>query len=367
MSTATLLSTLAPSNLSLTQENLTDYLNACNIVSAYSYAFNKSSIKPLNNPPSWYSDFVSEFGVAKGHANEWNDSLIDNMMEIPRAIVDGNRIIQAKFRNITSDLKDLKKDPNDQDVLDDLNTNLQRIYDRANDEYESICGLIDDFNRYQNTLLTDYNTLSQNIVKLNEASEADKDAVMKLQNEIDSLTQEIQTYNQILTASEIGIGVSIFVSLVGVVAGFATGGAAWAIVPVGVIGIGASVAGTVLASEKIREAQIRIGQDTANMSSYNQDLTVLNVEVNNLKQLNAKNQDAQRALVDVSKLWKDLRDSSSTLLQALTQTKSDVINDLDKAVKDIEDAQNDWNELENFAVKMTNIDYKFSPSVQTIK
>lgn len=362
MTTATKFVTLAP-NASLAQDSIVDYINACNTVSAYSYQFANASLSVLLKPPAGYNDFVTQFGVAKGHAMEWNTSLIPQMIAIPQMIVDSNRIITTKFNNINLDLKDDLSDP---DVMDDLIKNLENIQKRVNGDLDSMNGLIKDLQTFGDTLANDYNTLDSGIGQLNSAEQADEAEVKRLQQEIQNLQDEIREYNQLLTASEVGIGVSIFVTLVGVVVGVATGGAGWAVCAVGVIGIGASVTGTVLLSEKIQEDQNQLGQDAGNLDAYNQDLVVLNSEITTLKQLIVANQKAQDALVNVTKLWQDMADSTQQLLDELKKAESDATSNLPQCSQDVQTAQSEWNALEQFCEKLTKIDYKFDPEVQNI-
>ncbi len=365
MTTATKFVTLAP-NASLAQDSIVDYINACNTVSAYSYQFANASLTALQKPPEWYGEFVAQFGIAKGHAMEWSDSLIKNMIDIPQTIVDSNTIINGKFKAINQDLKDLQKDPTDQDVIDDLKRNLERIHDRVNDDLDSMNELIKDLKEFGDTLADDYNTLDSGIGQLNSAEQADEAEVKRLQQEIQNLQDEIKKYNELLTASEIGIGVGIFVTLVGVVVGVATGGAGWAVCAVGVIGVGASITGTVLASEKIQADQLKIGQDAADLDAYNKDLVVLNTEITTLNQLVAANQAAQEALVNVTKLWQDMADSTKQLLDELDKAESDVTSNLTQCSQDVQTAQDEWKALEQFCEQLTKIDYKFDPTVQNI-
>ncbi|ASS73579.1 hypothetical protein CIG75_00375 [Tumebacillus algifaecis] len=365
MTAATQFEALAP-NSSLAQDSIIDYINACNTVSAYSYSFANSSLIALKKPPEWYSDFVAQFGVAKGNAMQWNTSLIPNMIAIPQMIVDSNRIITAKFNNINQDLKDLEKYPNDKDVIDDLKQNLKSIYNRVNGDLDSINGLIQDLQTFAETLKNDYSTLNVGIEQLNSAEEANEAEVKRLQQEIQDLQDEIEKYNQIMTASVIGVGVSIFVTLVGIVVGVATGGIGWAIVPVGIIGVGASTAGIVIASSKIQAAQLQIGKDAADLDAYNEDLVVLNTEIETLSKLITANEAAQEALVDVSKLWQDMADSTKQLLDDLEKAESEVTSDLAQCSQDVQSAQNEWNALEQFCEQLTKIDYRFDPNVQNI-
>lgn len=359
-------SALAPKNRDLAKENLVDYFNACNTVSAYSYAFTKSNLSPLIKPPAGYSDFVQQFGKAKGNAMEWSQSIISNMIAIPQSIVDSNRIIQAKFNNIMSDLKDLAKHPNDKDDIEDIKENLESILTRANGEHDSITDLLKQFDSYSATIEQDFKTLSDGLDMLNNAVEADKNEVKRLTDEINALNDEIKSLNQYLLASEIGLGLSIFVTVIGVVVGVATGGAGFILSAAGVVGIGGSIAGIILANEKIHEDQKKIGEDTSNLNDYNQDLLVLNVETGSLAKLVKANEEARKALVAVSSLWKDLGDSTQTLIDVLNQAETDITKDIDKATKEINDALADWNDLEKFADSMTKIDYKFDDTVHNL-
>ncbi|PWK11266.1 HBL/NHE enterotoxin family protein [Tumebacillus permanentifrigoris] len=366
MTIMTQFSKLAPKNKDLAKENLVDYVNACNKVSAYSFAFTKSNLSPLSIPPAGYSDFVQQFGHAKGNAMEWSNSIIPNMIAIPQAIVDSNRIVQAKFNNILSDLADLAKHPNDKDDLEDIKSNLESILTRAQGEYDSTVSLIGNFDSYSSTLESDYKILSDGLDKLNNATETDQAEVKRLTDEISALNDEINKLNQYLTAAEVGLGVSIFIAAVGIVVGVATGGAGFILTAAGVVGIGGSIAGIVLANAQIHADQKKIGEDTSKMNDYNKDLLVLNVETLSLKNLVQANQDARQALVIVSNVWKDLCEGTKNLIDILHHAESDVATNINQATDEIKQAQADWNDIEKFAALLVNVDYNFDPNVHQL-
>ena len=370
MTLMTKFAALAPKNKDLAKENLVDYQNAVNKVAAYSHAFSNSSLSYLNHPPAGYSAFMDQFGVAKGHTKEWADSIIMNLVSVPQGIVDSNQIIQGKFRNILEDLQDLADDPNDPDVIADLKTNLSRILTRAQDEQKNITSLINQITTYTANLEQDYTTLNAGLTMLNQATQADQETVKRLNDEIAALKEEIKQLNQYLTAAEIGLGVSIFVTAVGVVVGVATGGAGFVISAVGVVGIGASIAGIVLANQKIHADQVKIGQDASALDDYNKDLLVLNAETANLKTLTQANQEACQALEAIGSLWQDLSASTQTLLDTLHQAETDAGNLTNEPLELLKDEINkalaEWNELEKFAQQLTGINYNIDPNVHNL-
>ncbi|MGB8955982.1 MAG: hypothetical protein WCC10_11450, partial [Tumebacillaceae bacterium] len=287
-------------------------------------------------------------------------------ISVPQDIVDSNQIVQAKFKNILKDLEDLAKYGNDPDVIADIKTNLDRILTRAQGEHDSITSLIKDITTYTATLESDYNTLNAGLNMLNQTTQADQAEVKRLNDEIAALKEEIKQLNQYLTAAEVGLGVSIFVTAVGVVVGVATGGAGFVISAVGVVGVGASIAGIVLANQKIHADQKKIGQDASDLDDYNKDLLVLNSETANLQTLTQANQDACQALKAIGSLWQDLSASTQALLDTLHAAETDVNGSIDVIKNEINKALSDWNELEQFAQQLTGIDYKFDPDVHNL-
>src|SRR5262249_16141494 len=107
----------------------------------------------------------------------------------------------------------------------------------------------------------------------------------KMNSDISTLQGEIAIWNQEIVESEIGIGVSIFVAVVGIALAPATGGSSLVATGIGVAGLGGSIASTVVYSEKVKAAFDEIAADQAELTTDQQQVNALNGIINTFANL----------------------------------------------------------------------------------
>ncbi|MFD2170612.1 HBL/NHE enterotoxin family protein [Tumebacillus lipolyticus] len=357
---------LAPDS-NIVKQQLVDYLNACTLVSAYVYGFTNATLAPLLDPPSWYSNFVSDFGVAKGHAMQWNSSIVPQLLEIPQSVSGMNNIVQSKFNRITDLLKQWQANPSDtalqQEILDQLDSLHQRVVSESADCSQ----LLESIRTYNTNTQNDYVTLKQGLDDTEHQLDEDKAEMERLQAEIQSLTDEIQKLNTKLTVAECGIGVSIFICLVGITVGVATGGASTTVISVGVSGLSASVKGTISMSKQIKADQAKITEDTAELDTLTQDVTVLTAQTQTLEQLCAANLQAQQALIVINDVWTQFAAALKELSKEIETMEADVtVENINGALAEFVLVQKEWNEIDEFAAQLAQINYEYDPVIQEI-
>ena len=160
--------------------------------------------------------------------------------------------------------------------------------------------------------------------------------------------------------SEIGIGVSIFIAIVGVVCLFVPGGQAAGIglIALGVVGVGGSIAGTVILNKQINALNDVIQGERQQITQINQDINLLiqlNTQVQNLV---TANDEATKAMKVVLDYWKTLDTELSTLITDLNDSTVKLDASQFQAVQtDLTEANTLWGEINTFAVALQQIKY----------
>ncbi|MED4728369.1 HBL/NHE enterotoxin family protein [Aneurinibacillus migulanus] len=349
------------------KQQLVDYLNACNLVSSYAYGFTNAKLSPLDNPPAWYSSFMEDFGIAKGHAMQWNSSIVPQLLSVPQNLCDMNQIVQAKFRTITQLLTQWQENPQDKTIQTEISDQLDSLYNRVTEEEDICTQLLSSIQEFDHNIQADYLTLKQGLDDSLHQLDSDQAEINRLKKEIDNLTEEIEANRTLLTVAEVGMGISIFVCIVGIGVGIATGGAYLAIVGVGVSGMIASIGTTITMSMKIQADQNKIAADSAELDSLSRDVLVLSANAETLKKLCAANQQAQEALLTIKSLWNEFAKNIKNLHKEINIVEADVsASDITGAIAEFVLVQKDWNELDAFSNQLVNINYQYNPNIQQI-
>lgn len=351
-----------------TQQQIVDYVNAANVVSAYVYAITNTNMAPLNNAPNWYASYTEAFATAKSHAMLWTNSIIPEMMTVPQTIVNYNALFNAQMSVIEGDLQLLISDPSNQQALTSLTNTLQLMRTNVNAQNAALLQLQADLATFSGNLAPDAQTLQQIATQALQTAGADQATIDALTQQIAQLQSEIQAQQTLLTVSEIGMAVSVFIGCVGI--GLALAGMPWAggaLIVVGVVGLGASIAGTVILSKQIQAEQQVIKNDTQQINSLNQDITYLNSMNLQFEQLVQQNQAAQEAVVTVQQMWANLEDDLQVLIDDLNTGAADASSgDYADALMQMQAAANAWNEVDEFAQAVVGISYTYDPNVQQI-
>lgn len=351
-----------------TQQQIVDYVNAANVVSAYVYAITNTNMAPLNNAPNWYASYTDAFAVAKSHAMLWTNSIVPEMMTVPQTIVNYNALFAAQMSVIQGDLELLISDPSNQQALASLTSTLTQLRGNVSAQNAMLLELQANLTTFANNLAPDAQTLEQIATQALQTAGADQQTINALTQQIAQLQSEIQSQQTLLTVSEIGMAVSVFVGCVGI--GLALAGMPWAggaLIVVGVVGLGASIAGTVILTKQIQAEQQVIKNDTQQIDSLNQDITYLNSMNLQFEQLVQQNQAAQQAVTTVQQMWANLEADLQVLIDDLNTGAADTSSgDYADALAQMQAAASAWNEVDQFAQAVVGISYTYDPNVQQI-
>ncbi len=358
MATAALAAIVAP-----TKQQLVDYQNACAKVNLYAYAITQTSLPVLTSPPKDYSDYVAKFAPAKAHCLAWSSSIFPTMLAFPQTIAGlTNSMFNLEETAIGQALALLKQDPNNQQakfVLGQALTGLQTIIQAQITTAE---GLLAQLNTFSTNVGADAATLASMAAQALAMAGADQTTIDGINTHIDNLNKEISTLNTWLTVSEIGIGLSIFVGLIGAVVCLIPGAqvAGGVIIGIAVLGVAGSIAGTVITNKLISADQDSITSLRQQVTGLKQDIIALQATNKQFVWLQQANKDAQAAMQAVINMWKQLDVELNSTKTDLTDVNADVsAAQYAQAEQDLKKLHDDWQVVVDFANKLKNIDYKF--------
>jgi Bacillus haemolytic enterotoxin (HBL) len=349
-----------------TQQQLLDYQNSCATVNLYAYAITNTSLPVLTHPPSNYSDFATEFAPAKAHCLDWTTGIFPTMLSFPGTIVNqAADLFNMEDTMASAWLQALIADPNNATAKAGLAKALSTMQAVAQAQVTTAQGLVTSMNAFATNITADASTLSTLAQQALDGAGADQKQITELNGKITDLKNQINTFNTLLTISEIGMGLSLFVGLLGLVCCFIPGaqGAGAAIIVIAVAAEAASITGTVMLNKAIDADNQAIQTDQQLITEYNQDIIALQGVNSQFVWLQQANVAAQQAMATVAQMWQNLSTELTTMQTDLTTVGTDVTaQQYQKAQDDLTAAAAAWQDVVDFAKALAGVDYKWQDS-----
>ncbi|RII94850.1 HBL/NHE enterotoxin family protein [Clavibacter californiensis] len=346
-----------------TNQALADYQNACATINQYAYGILNTTLPTLNQPPATYADFATSFAPARGHCITWTDGIFANMLAFPGIIANqAADLFQAEDTLAGNWLDILIADPTNATAKAKLGIALSAMQQTVQNQLTNAQNLVTSLNQFSSDITADGITLGQLAQQALQGAGGDQDAIANLTADIDSLNNEIQTLNNMVTAAEIGIGVSLFFGVVGVAVCLIPGGqgVGLAIIGISVVGLTLSIVGTVLYSDQIKAKNNAVQSDRNSISQLNQDVAALQAVNLQFVWLQQANVAAQNALAAVVEMWEELDTELANTFEELTTVGSDVTSEqYQQAQDDLTAAAGHWADVVAFATALDGIDYQW--------
>ena len=201
-----------------TAQQLADYANALIVVNSYAYAITNQTMPVLNYPPANYGSFTASFAPAKQHAIDWSSDIFVSMVQLPTTIVNqAANLFDMEETMIEAYLNMLISDPTNQKAKQNLATALNTVSNLIQTQIKAVTTIQSQLVTFNTNILADAKTLTQISADATADAGADKQLITTLQANIATLNSQISTAQTLLTVSEIGMGLSIFVGLIGAV------------------------------------------------------------------------------------------------------------------------------------------------------
>jgi len=259
-------------------------------------------------------------------------------------------------------LQTLVNDPTNQQAKTALGTALTAILQLVQGPLTTAQGLMGQFNTFSTQLSGDATTLGNIATQALNLAGADQQTITTINSTIDDINNQIAGLNYLLGASEIGMGVSIFMGLVGAVVCFIPGAqiAGGVVIALAVLGEAASIAGTVLLNEQISSDQGSITSLQAEVQNLDQNIIALQACNRQFIWLKQASQDAQLALQTVINMWQQLQTELQTVKTELTDVNTDVTSQqYAQAIIDLNSANAEWQVVVQFAQALAGVNYQW--------
>lgn len=346
-----------------TKQQLADYANALLTVNNYAYAITNQNLPVLNYPPSNYANFVAQFAPAKTHALDWSTNIFVGMVALPQAISQqANNLFNLEASLIEPYLQILIADPTNQTAKTNLATALTALSNNIKAQAQTADSILTELNNFSKNIGVDAQTLAAIAAEALQDAGDDKTTITKVQGDIKSLQDQIKTAQVVLTVAEIGIGVSLFVGLVGVFCCLIPGGQGIGagLIVLGVAGEATSITLTVVENQRIKAFQNQIDSDQKQITGLNQDVVLLNAISTQFNALYDQNQAAQKALTGIISMWKSLDGIVDQVQAELASTSKDATSDdYTQALKDFQQAEQSWSDVVAFATALAGLQYSW--------
>jgi predicted nucleic acid-binding Zn-ribbon protein len=346
-----------------TSQQLADYANALIAVNSYAYAITNQQLPVLNSPPPDYAEFANFFAPAKQHALDWSTDIFVSMVQLPVTIVNqAANLFSTEDTLITEYLKQLVSNPNDAGALQGLQSALSTTQKLIKNQLATVSTINIQLEQFLSNIQQDASTLNSIASAALADAGNDKAAIEQLKADIVSMNQQIATYQTVLTVSEIGIPLSIFIGLIGGVVCTIPGaqGIGAGLIIAGVAGTGASIAGTVIASKNIQALQGAITTEKDQISSLNQDVIQLQAISTQFDALLEASLQAQNALTTIENMWNEMDSVITSVGAELDYVENDVTSeDYQQALTDFGQAADAWSDVVDFAQGLASISYSW--------
>ena len=314
-------------------------------------------------PATNYGTFATQFTPAKQHALNWTDNIFVSMLQLPVTIKQqAADLFNLESTMIEAYLNILIATPGNATAKNDLQSALNALQQVIAQQVTTVESIEAGLTQFASDIYTDAQTLTGIAQAATADSGSDQALITQINADIATLNQEIATAQLLLTVSEIGIGLSIFVGLVGAVVCFIPGaqGLGIGIVIAAVGGLAGSIAGTVIENKEIAAMQAQIDSDQSQISGLGQDIILLNGVSSQFNSLYDSNLAAQAALVTIKTQWTDLDRAIDEVKQDLADVARDTTSaQYQQALTDFQAAETNWASVVAFADALAGIDYQW--------
>lgn len=384
LTTTTNNSELAP-DTTTTTDNLTDQYNANNTITAYCHALLNIQMtwntKTQGAQPQWFTDLSAGLLVAQQHANIWlvGDPKPANGGEavpplgptifstIPQAIINYGNTFTLATNNILNIINSLPpsvpptatQQAEINALIDAILTTLQAQQSTISSVQTQLATFAADVQSDHTTLLTGQNAAQAAVV-------LDQNQITTINAQIALVQTKIQADSKAAMASEIGLGVAIFMVVVGVALAIATEGAAAPLIlaGVGVLGVGGAIAGTVIFSKAVNDDLNQLYALQAELSDEQRQVSALNGIITSVNSLVQANEAATKAISDVQNMIAVLITKLQSVQNDLKGAEAAAVPAIIESLN-IQAAQAAWQQLVTFATSMqTNSITVQAPIVQ---
>jgi predicted nucleic acid-binding Zn-ribbon protein len=370
-----------------TKDDLASYVNAKTVVSSYVTALTNTDISGVTfkdlpsdlkkqlpeDPNTILTKLKGELKTAQGHGMTWLNDIEPDLTKIPQAIINYNTQFQKEYNVMMPLIDALIDNPKDAKKRKELTDLFKGLLKKLNTEEQSIVGEMDLIKQFN----TDIHGDSLNFSSANKDFDAirtwEEENLKTLKKALANIETAIKGLTAEVTATAIAAGVSLAVIGTGLVL-IATGGEVKPIIGavvcvVGMVGVGLSVAFLITSINNLVQEESEKSKDELEISLLTQQVTALDTVEKVTGGLVDKSQEAAQAVQIILDTWGTLKVKLEAVINDLESSEEEIGNIMSKV--DLQTAQAQWNQLQDFAEAMqqmkTDIDDKKNTSDLEIK
>ena len=301
------------------------------------------------------ADLTTKLETAKLTADSWIGDLCTRASQtIPNHILDYGATYDAASDEILELLEKAKNGNDAPKLVADALDLITALRDAVSGYRAELDKVKTDLDAYAKKVQADHDALSgsndaiANLVSL-EGSE-----VQKFKDRINFLHDEIDAWNKQIMDFQIGLGLSIFVAVVGAVVAFVPGGQTIGVGMIVAGGAGIATSGAIWGTlqQKVDSAQSEIGQDQSAEDALNIQITALNalhlIVANVVDKITA----AQLALSDIAVFWGTFESTLDGVIKDLSKPNAKLSVVMDEMW--VKAAKNNWKTLTEFAQNLVD-------------
>ena len=379
-----MLLTIKKSSVTNFTTQFNDYVNNLLAITAYHHAIENliwptlqfqsaDGTDSYKNARTKYNDYISNQAVdLRTHAQEWINSVLPLLMSSPTVISYFNNIFESEIDSINSSLEALIADPTDKlekqqlvNVLSALQKSLDQKEKVFTNKDENNPGIIEVLTNFYNTFSNDINLLNAGVVAINNMTGADKTMLTTLNESISTVDKEIDNLNSQITANAIGIGGSVFVTVIAV-----------AFLPESALFVLGGFAGVAAFAVMLAKDKAQLLADTGKLKILHDQATQINKDIINLNTISAvvstvesKYQTALKALTETQSMWNDINNELIEIIDTINASMTKVGSaDPDYATiqSNIVAANTEWNTLVQQLNLIINLNINYEQKVQLL-
>lgn len=342
----------APS-VDTTKQQLTDSTNANALLTGYAHMLANIQLAKLDNQGEWYPTFNAALLVAQQHANLWIESLGPQVFsQMPQAIIDYGNTFTPATSDILQILAGISGPPTPTQQQE-INQLLGAILGVLTEKKTALGQIQAQLKTFATDIQTDHTALLTGQHSAENELITDNAQLLKIQGLIDKANADIAADSQKAMYSEIGLGVAIFVLVVGIALAVATGGAAAPLVVagVGLVGIGAAIGTTVYFSDQVSKDIDELHTEQQALTDEQRQVTALTGVTASIQGLVSANETASTAISSVLDTWSVLEVKLKSVIDDLAKAEAPDVPAIIETL-DLQAAQTAWSQLSDFATGM---------------
>lgn len=300
------------------QSDMDAYANAIAKVQKYCSVVSQIEIAPPEIVPDWYESAAGNVSAAGANAAAWNKTVVNNLIRVPKTIVQWKPVYRSKTAQIQRDMRALADHLPDTALRAGLAGKLSSLEDALSLQIAAINNNIETIEAYAGKFALDLENLGR-VVQLAENDEnTNADKVTEVKDAIADIEHRISQYDTWITVGEAMLagGLAVMAILYTINPAIGT-----AFIVFGVVAAVGAV--DIVALEICKSvAESKLNKKKKELNRYEQTAVSLSLIERTVKSALDSSAELVEAVHGMTKIWEKLRDFAVEVRSALENKKS---------------------------------------------